>query len=53
MEEKAEDIGGQLSEAGREALIKRTGLGTFLLNPQCDRKKQPYSPSVLNWNNSK
>ena len=51
--EKGGDIGTQLSEAALEGVIKATGLGSFLKDKRCDREKAPYSPNVLNWNNSK
>lgn len=53
MQSKGENIGDQLSEAGRDALVDLLGLNDLLLSPPCDRKRIPYSPSLNGWNNGK
>ncbi|XP_053390116.1 uncharacterized protein LOC128553035, partial [Mercenaria mercenaria] len=51
MESKGENVGEQLSNAGRDALVDILGLNDLLLSPPCDRKRSPYSPSVSGWHN--
>ncbi|XP_053398133.1 uncharacterized protein LOC128556594 [Mercenaria mercenaria] len=50
IESKGENVGEQLSSAGRDALLDLLGLNDLLLSPPCDRKRSPYSPSVMGWN---
>lgn len=53
LESKGENVGEQLSSAGKDALIDILGLSDLLLSPPCDRKRSPYSPSLNGWNNCK
>jgi hypothetical protein len=53
LQAKGENIGDQLSDAGRDALVELLGLNDLLLSPPCDRKRSPYSPSLKGWNNCK
>ncbi|XP_060567959.1 uncharacterized protein LOC132726631 [Ruditapes philippinarum] len=51
LQERGESVNAQLSNAGREALEDFLGIKGFLQKPPCDRKRDPYNPSVTGWNN--
>ncbi|WAR05120.1 hypothetical protein MAR_020489 [Mya arenaria] len=51
LKDKGYDITSELSEVGAQALFQQLGLSNFLKSPPCDRRREPYVPSVDSWSN--
>ncbi|KAK3609660.1 hypothetical protein CHS0354_035945 [Potamilus streckersoni] len=48
---KTDQLTSQLTSAATQLLLDQLGITKYLLKPQCDHTRYPYSPSVNGWNN--
>jgi hypothetical protein len=53
MKKSALDLRTNMKEAAVQYILEQLGLEDLFSTKTCDRKRNPYSPSVKGWNNGK